>query len=266
LVVGCCVAALALIAGATASAQLRPDQELLVEHLLSGMEPAMRPSFRADFEKLAAAMSSEEVRAVLASAGIDPNSPPPPKDESDAVVATADVAEYHRKQYEPVYRASWNAQKAFDDLVEAQLEAKCPDRHRYAIVMGAARYEVPQFSLVPLASANADNDLKILAGIAPQDGRYDFDFSGVKTSFDPAAVTAVIAQACEAWTALAAEFHARAKPLQDAGNGQAVGDLERTAHAKFYPLAEKLETELKAAGPSSNEPFFLALANGTPVR
>lgn len=225
----------------------------------------MRPSFRADFEKLAGGMSPDEVRAVLTSAGIDPNSPPP-KDESDAVVATAEVAEYHRKQYEPVYRASWNAQKAFDDLVAAQLESNCPDRHRYAIVMGPARYEVPQFSPAPLASWNADNDLKIFAGIAPQDGRYDFDFSGVKTTFDPAKVTAVIAEACEAWTALAADFYARAKPLQDAGNGQAVENLERSAQAKFYPLAEKLEAALKAEGPSNNEPFFLALANGTPAR
>lgn len=226
----------------------------------------MRPSFRADFEKLAGAMSPEEVRAVLTSAGVDPNSPPPPKDESGADVATAELAEYHRKQYEPVYRASWNAQKAFDDLVAAQLESKCPDRHRYAIVMGPARYEVPQFSPAPIASANADNDLKIVAGIVPQDGRYDFDFSGVKTAFDTAKVTAVIAAACEAWIALAAEFHARAKPLQDAGNSQAIENLERSAHAKFYPLAEKLDAELKAAGPSNNEPFFIALASGTPAR
>jgi len=167
LIVRASVAALALIVCVTASAQLRPDQERLVEHLLSGLEPAMRPSFRADFEKLAGAMSPEEVRAVLTSAGVDPNSPPPPKDESGADVATAELAEYHRKQYEPVYRASWNAQKAFDDLVAAQLESKCPDRHRYAIVMGPARYEVPQFSPAPIASANADNDLKIVAGIVP---------------------------------------------------------------------------------------------------
>src|SRR5690606_26754867 len=106
----------------------------------------------------------------------------------------------------------------------------------------------------------------IFAGIAPQDGRYDFDFSGIKTDFDAAQVTSVIAEACDAWAALAADFYARAKPLQDAGNGQAVGDLERSAQAKFYPMAEELEAALKAAGPSNNEPFFLALANGTPAR
>lgn len=76
----------------------------------------------------------------------------------------------------------------------------------------------------------------------------------------------MIAAACEAWITIAAEFHARAKPLQDAGNGQAVESLERSAHAKFYPLAEKLDADLKAAGPSNNDAFFVALASATPAR
>jgi hypothetical protein len=253
-----------ILACSAAAAQLRPDQKLLVEHLLSGMEPAMREGFRADFEKLAGAMSEREVAAILASSGIDPNAPPP-KEESTDPVASPEVSAYHRSQYEPVYRSSWAAKKAFDDLVTAELEARCPDRHRYAIVMGAERHELPELAHTPLATWNVENDLKILAGVAPQDGRYDFDFSKVRTRYDGAKVTAIVAEACAAWTELAADFHRQAQSLQRAGNAEAIDRLLGNAAGKLQPVVQKFEAGLKAEGPSNNEAFFLALGSGTPA-
>jgi hypothetical protein len=258
-----CLAA-GVLACAAASAQLRPDQKLLVEHLLSGMEPAMREGFRADFEKMAGAMNEKEVAAILTASGIDPNAPPPPQEESTDAVASREISAYHRSQYEPVYRASWAAQKAFDDLVTAELEARCADRHRYAIVMGPERYELPELAHTSLATWNVENDLKVLTGVAPQDGRYDFDFSKVRTRFDSAQVTAIVAEACAAWMELAADFHRQAQPFEQADNGQAIDQLLRTATGKLQPVVQRFEAGLKSAGPSNNEAFFLALGNGTP--
>ena len=66
------------------------------------------------------------------------------------------------------------------------------------------------------------------------------------------------------WIALAADFHACARPLEDAGNGEAIGALERSAHAKFYPLAEKFEAALKAAGAHPQRPLWASTSTKNP--
>lgn len=260
-----CLTAGILACTAVFAAELRPDQELLVAHMVAGLEPSTRESLRADTEKQVAAMSPEEVAATMTALGIDPQAPPPAQREPAAPMTSAGDSHYHRNQYEPVYRESWRSQRAFDDFVTAELAARCPDRHQYAVVMGPARYEVPQLAHTPLASWNPDNDLKVFASIAPQDGRYEFDFSKIKTTWDTAKVAAAISEACIAWTAIAAEFYRQTQPFEQAGNGQKVYELEKSAAARFYPLADKLASALEAEAPSNNEEFFMALVSGQPA-
>lgn len=250
---------------ATAAADLRPDQKLLVDHLLAGMEPAMRASFRAEFERQASILTPEQVQATLRAAGIDPGAPPPALEGADEAVASAADADYHRAQYEPLYRKSWQAQRDYDALVEAELEAACPDPTEYTLVLGPDYYRVRPLQHQPLATWNVENDLMVLAGVAPHDGRYDFDFSAVKLTFDRDAARTGIADACAAWTVIATEFYGEAQALRS-GDPRALSALERQYAARVTPVEEKLRAAIAAAGPSNNEALFIALLNGQPAR
>lgn len=138
------------------------------------------------------------------------------EDEAEAeVAATPEDLEYNRKQYEPVVRQHWAAKKSFDEFVNAELTAKCPDKDQYAVFRSAERYE-----LMPLnpqwhrAATSADLEVQVVgAAYAPQDGRYDFDFSKVKMTFDKQAVTAAVTKACAAWVKEAATFKEQASAL-----------------------------------------------------
>ncbi len=251
----------ALAAAPAAAADLRPDQKAAVEKLLAGMEPSMREPFRAQIEQSVAMLNKEQVAALVASMG---ESAPAESEEEPAAAASPEDLAYNRAQFEPAVRANWKAQKEFDTFVDGEMAAKCPDRHAYAVVDGPARYELRALSPNwPRASQNVETDVMVIAGsYAPQDGRYDFDFSEVRTAFDKGAVTAAVAKACAGWTREAAAFQAKVRGMVDAGNDQGAFDYERASYAKVDAIEAPLNAVLGEQAPSANYALFNALMNG----
>lgn len=259
-------AVLALALAPAASAELRPDQKVLVEKLLAGMDPSMREPMRAQIEQSIVMLTEDQTAAVMAGMTDDATydaADEPQEDESDVTASPEDLA-YNRAQFEPVIRANWRAQKDFDDFTDAALNEKCPERDKYAVFGSGYRYELPP--LAPnwsRASWNVDSDVSVLSGsYAPQDGRYDFDFSKVKTSFDKAAVASAVAGACAGWAKEAAAFQTKARALVNAGDFDGAFKLEQASSGKVSAIVTPLETTFNAQAPAADRALYTALQNG----
>ncbi len=260
-------AAAMLTALPSAAADLRPDQKQAVEKMLSQLEPSMREPMRAQIEQSIAMLNKEQVAMLVASMEESDSGAQEMTDEiieEDAPAASPEDLAYNKKQYEPAIRANWQAQKSFDAFVDGELAAKCPSRDQYAVYGSGYRYELRALSPNwPRASDNVDADVAILSGsYAPQDGRYQFDFSKVKTSYDKASVSAAVAKACGAWSKEAAAFQTKAKPLQAAEDFDGLFALEQSAQGKVEPIESALDEVLKVQAPAGDYALYTALQNG----
>lgn len=236
------------------AADLRPDQQAALEKILATMDPNMREMVRPQLEATIGSLSPEQVQMFVKSAGgsgSNNNSEPAP--EEPETKATPEDLAFNRAQYEPVMHKHWDAKKAFDTFVDAEL-ANCPDSGKYAVYREAERYEImglsPQWQRAP---DNKEAEARIVGGTyAPQDGRYKFDFSKVRMTFKKDVVGSAIAKACADWVKEAAAFKAKAGPLMNSGQSQAALDLQGAASRKADAIAQSLQAVLDAEGPAGN--------------
>jgi hypothetical protein len=197
-----------------------------------------------------------------------PDNPPEEAEVVEESVATPEDLAYNRAQYEPALREAWQASHDFDEFADATLAANCPtNRDEYAVYGSAWRYEVmPMQPSWTRASNSADLEVQIVGpSYAPQDGRYDFDFSGMRNNFDRAAVESAIKSACAEYRKIGEEFMAAAKAGMQGDMLPNGPELENAANAKASPLMNALGDKLKSLGPAGNAPILTALINGTRV-
>jgi hypothetical protein len=103
-----------------------------------------------------------------------------------ARIATPEDIAFMKAQYEPIMRKHHAAQVEFDNLVNAKVAAYCPASGVYArLRLRLALRAVGQFMMDSALGANNIEANVTIAGEAymPQDGRYKFDFSRVRTWF-----------------------------------------------------------------------------------
>jgi hypothetical protein len=181
--------------------------------------------------------------------------------------ATAEELAHNRAQYEPAIRRHWRLQREFNDLLDAQFAAHCPDRHKYAVYDVAVRFELRQLAFDGFRGTdNADIDVSIYeAGNAPKDGRYEFDFSKTRMSFNKQRVASAVANACAEWSREAAAFHEKASAYLKAGQHAAAAKAEGAGNVRVDAMAKTLRAVLEAESPSSDMALHEALANPKPV-
>lgn len=264
------LACLILIPVANASDDLRPDQQAALDKIMATVDPSMREMVRPQIEQSIRYLNPEQVAMFVAAAAASGSRQQESAPEPEEREATPEDLAYNRAQYEPAMRKHWQARKAFDDFVDAELEAKCPNRDKYAVYREAERYEMmplsPQWQR---ASNNADLDVQVVgSAYAPKDGRYDFDFSKVKMTFNKDAVAKAIAKACADWTKEAAAFKQQAGALMSSDQSEAAFQLEQSAGAKVQPIADALTKALEAESPAGNynSAMTSALQNPKPVK
>lgn len=263
--------ALAWASSAAASA-LEPYQQEALDAILANVEPEMHSMIRAQFEPMLAGMNPAQVEMLMAGMAEAESADAAVEEgtfdeEMSPAEATPEDLAWNRAQYEPVIRALWEAQKAFDDFVATGIEEGCGAPGSYAVWGQAWRYELwPLDPNWPKASNSPDLDVEIIGGsYAAQDGRYRYDFSQVRTSFDRQAVGAAVASACAEYAALGQGFvaDARARVVNDTLPG---GDeLEGTANNQAGVIRMRLEDVLQAEAPAANGALFQALLNGERV-
>lgn len=261
-------ACLILIPVANASSDLRADQIAAIEKILATVDPSMREMVRPQIEQAIRYLGPEQVAMFVAGAtGANEPTEPAPAPEPEREATPEELA-YNRKQYEPAIRKHWEARKTFDDFVDAQLKAKCPNPDKYAVYREAERYELmPLTPTWPRASDNADIDVHVAAtAYVPKDGAYDFDFSKVRMTFDKNAVANAIEKACADWTKVAAAFKEKAAALMNSGQSEAAFRFEQGAGAKVAPIEEALNRVLEAESPAANFNSAMTTALQNPKR
>jgi hypothetical protein len=261
------LASVALISCASA-ADLRPDQKAAVEKILATMDASTREMVRPSIEQSIMYLTPEQVTMFVSAAtkgasGQDQQQAP--VEEEPEREATPEDLAYNRAQYEPALRKHWQAKKAFDTFVDAELAAKCPKPGKYAVYREAERYDVMELSPTwQRAPDNQNAEASIVGGTyAPKDGRYDFDFSKVRMTFNKETVSNAIATACADWTKEAVAFKEKAQALMISGQSQAALDLEGSTSKKVSAMNSKLQAVLDAEGPAGkyNAEMMDALQN-----
>jgi hypothetical protein len=249
---------------------LRPDQKAAIEKVLATIDPSMREAVRPQVEQSIAYLSPAQVEMFLTGATAKNEAPEATPAEEEKRTATPEDLAYNRAQYEPVLRKHWQAKKGFDDFVDAELQAKCPNRDQYAVYREAERYELMELS--PQWQRAADNqeaEVQVWGSTyVPQDGRYKFDFSKVKMTFNKETVSNAIAKACGDWAKEAAAFKQKAAAMMNSGDSGAAHKLEGTASSKVGPIAAALNAVLDAESPagSYNMALLDALQNPKPIK
>ena len=199
----------------TGATKLRPDQERAIELALQGCRAGHAPD--------GAPAARRELRQFQRSADRDDDR----KDEREqrrgsrkARRRSSKSRPCRRRRTSPSCARSTSRSCAsttrrrsqFDKLVNAKVAAYCPASGVYARYGSGWRYEVGQFMMDSALGANNIEARVTIAGEAymPKDGRYQFDFSKVRTTFDKGAVEAAIKTACD-------KVHATGKSLPRQG-------------------------------------------------
>lgn len=246
---------------------LEPFQQSALDRILATMDAETQAYAKPQLEAMLGTMSEGEVQMVLAAMLEQAPDNPPEDVEIEAVdtAATPEDLDYNRAQYEPVLRDAWSASHAFDGFVDAKLAEHCPARDAYAVFGSGWRYEVaPMQPNWIRASNSADLEVEVLgSSYAPQDGRYRFDFSAVRNTFDKAAVEAAIRESCAAYREIGESFLAEARAGMEGDMLPNGFDLENAANARAFPLMSALGDTLQSLGPTGNAPILNALITGT---
>jgi hypothetical protein len=184
--------------------------------------------------------------------------------ELPAREATAEDKAYMRAQFEPVMRKHHAAQVEFDKLVNTNIEAHCPKSGVYARFGAGWRYEVGQFMMDSALGANKIDDRVNIAGEAymPKDGRYQFDFSKVRTTFDKGAVEIAIKTACGKVHATGKAFLAKVDPLIAKKDWDGAYKVEGASNAALEPIRAELQGAYDKLGPRDISEFQLAMMSG----
>ncbi|NND44435.1 MAG: hypothetical protein HKN58_03860 [Xanthomonadales bacterium] len=243
---------------------LEPYQQQALDRILASVDPAMRPMMQAQLQPVLAMMDQSQVESMLAGyLAEDSQGQVVEEAWAESGSASPEDLAFNQAQYEPVIRSAWQAQHEFDVAVTAELDRACGTGREFAVFGSAWRYEVyPLTPNWPRASNSADLDVQIIGqSYAPSDGRYQFDFSSVKTNFDRPAVVNAINSACAEYRTIGETFVRDANQRVNAGLLEQLPGLEGAANLEAGHVRAALEETLKAHAPSADGALLTALLN-----
>jgi gas vesicle protein len=271
LAIACTAAVLfAPIHGNAQTPKLRPDQERAIEAMLQDVEPAMRPMAR---QQLAASFANfSEAQITMMMAKMKENKAaaakaPKPVVEVETPSTPEDIA-FMKAQYEPVIRKHHAVQKEFDAFANDKLRTYCPGRDQYARFGSGWRYEQGEFMMESsLATWNVETNVTV-AGEAytPKNGRYKFDFSKVRLSFDKAAVDAAIKASCDKVHVAGKAFLAKVDPMIAKKDWDGAFMAENGAQGALEPIRTELKAKFDKLSPGDFSAIQLAMMNGVKVK
>jgi hypothetical protein len=266
------------LAPANAHAQapkLRPDQQKFIEMAIADVDPAYRAAAYEQMAKSVAPMSEQMISMAMAKAKTNKAEQ---AQQAKAEKAARDAAPkdraltpedkaYHKAQYEPVIRKHHAVQKKFDAFVNAKVAAYCPGRDTYARFGSGWRYEQGDMMMESaLATWNVDANVEIAGeALAPTNGRYNFDFSKVRMSYDEKAVDAAIKAACDQVHVKGKAFLAKVDPLIKKQDWDGAFKAEGSAQGALDVTRQDLKAKLNTLGPGDFSAIQMAMMNGKRV-
>ena len=258
--------------GEAQTPKLRADQQKLVEISVANVEPQYRAMAYEQMAKTVAPYNEAMIAQMMSAASKNLDGQKKQVAAEKAARAaklperevTAEDKAFMRAQFEPVMRKHHAAQVEFDKLVNAKVDAYCPKSGVYARYGSGWRYEVGQFMMDSALGANKIDDRVTIAGEAymPTDGRYQFDFSKVRTTFDKAAVEAAIKTACDKVHATGKAFLAKVDPIIAKKDWDGAFKAEGSANSALEPIRSELQAAYDRIGPGDISQIQLAMMNG----
>ena len=250
--------------------KLRPDQERAIEAMLQDVEPAMRPMARQQLSASFANFSEAQIAMMMAKMKENKAATakaPKPVVEVETPSTPEDFA-FMKAQYEPVIRKHHAAQKEFDAFANEKMKAYCPGRDQYARFGSGWRYEQGEFMMESsLASWNVETNVTV-AGEAyvPKNGRYKFDFSKVRMSFDKAQVDTAIKASCDKVHEAGKKFLAKVDPMLAKKDWDGAFLAEGSAQGALEPIRTELKAKFDKLSPGDFSAIQMAMMNGTKVK
>jgi hypothetical protein len=266
-----CAVFLAPGVGEAQTPKLRPDQERAIEAALKDVEPSMRPMAREQLAKTFAPFSEQQIAMMMAkmesNRRAEAAKPAPVKEEPKRPPTPEEMA-YNRAQFERVIRKHHAVQKRFDEFANAKMTAYCPGRDDYARFGSGWRYEQGEFMQPSsLATWNVDSNVEIAAqALAQEGGRYVYDFSKVRMTFDEKAVGAAIKQACDQVKAKGKGFLAKVDPLLAKKDWDAAFLAEGVAQTRLEPIRTELKSKFDKLSPGDFSEIQMAMMNAKRVK
>ena len=258
--------------GEAQTPKLRPDQQKFVEMSIASVEPANRAMAYEQMAKVIAPYNEAMVAqmTVAAKKNLDGQKKQVAAEKAAKAAQlperelTPEDKAFMRAQYEPLMRKHYAAQVEFDKLVNTKVAEYCPKSGVYARYGSGWRYEVGQFMMDSALGANNIDDRVNIAGEAymPKDGRYQFDFSKVRTTFDKGAVEGAIKTACGKVHATGKAFFAKVDPLIAKKDWDGAFKVEGTSNAALEPIRSELQAAYDKFGPRDISEFQLGMMNG----
>ncbi|HEV7693729.1 MAG TPA: hypothetical protein VGO52_23035 [Hyphomonadaceae bacterium] len=258
--------------GEAQTPKLRPDQQKLVEISIANVEPQYRTMAYEQMAKTVAPYNEAMIAQMMSAAAknLDGQKKQVVAEKAAKAaqlpkrVATAEDKAFMRAQFEPVMRAHWKAQKEFDAFAIEKVKAYCPTRDQYARFGSAWRYEQGQFMMdSALAVWNIDGAVDVAdEAYAPKDGRYTFDFSKVRTTFDKPSVDAAIKTACGKVHVAGKAFLAKVDPLIAKKDWDGAFKAGRSGQGALDPIRTELQAAYDKLSPGDITQIQLAMMNG----
>jgi hypothetical protein len=115
-----------------------------------------------------------------------------------------------------------------------------------------------------LATWNVETNVHVASeALAPKDGRYKFDFSKVRMTFDEKEVDAAVKLACDKVKASGREFLAKVDPLIAKEDWNGAHRAEQSAQGKLDPIRVELKAKFDKLSPGDFSAIQLAMTSGT---
>lgn len=255
--------------------ELKPYQKEALEILIKALPEEHKAAARAQFEQILAPMNEMQVammvsaaeQAMAEDAAEEDTAADEDYGDTEEQVATPEDLAFNEKQYEPVVRKLWEASRDCDLYVEETL-ANNMSGETYAAWGQAWRYDLPAMRLADLRNAPStyENFAMTFRGMAPQDGRYAFDFSHVKTSCDRGAIEAAVKTAYADYDKLGKAFVPEVKAAAEADDFSKADAIVAKASAKVAVIVKRLEQAVAEHRPNGSEALLQALMYGKRVK
>ncbi|WP_020399460.1 hypothetical protein [Kordiimonas gwangyangensis] len=255
--------------------ELKPYQKEALEILIKALPEEHKAAARAQFEQILAPMNEMQVammvsaaeQAMAEDAAEEDTAADEDYGDTEEQVATPEDLAFNEKQYEPVVRKLWEASRDCDLYVEETL-ANNMSGETYAAWGRAWRYDLPAMRLADLHNAPStyENFAMTFRGMAPQDGRYTFDFSHVKTSCDRGAIEAAVKTAYADYDKLGKAFVPEVKAAAEADDFSKADAIVAKASAKVAVIVKRLEQAVAEHRPNGSEALLQALMYGKRVK
>lgn len=270
----CCVGGRVAAQTTDSELVLKPYQQQAYEKIMATMDPQsaqlVGPQIKASLAYLSESQTASMLASFLAESEEEQGDP---QEQFHDTEATAEDLAYAYKQIAPVLKQTWQAEWDFDQLVSKTLASEYKGE-TFAVWGHGWREEVNELRLEwPASFQSYQAAFDFVSNSIPTDGRYQFTFEHITTSFNRHKVTEVIRQASAEYNQVGEEFVSKARPFvkqtdelwanpstgEDSHYSSKISELANQANVKVAEINKRYSGQLQSLAPRGTQDIVTAL-------